>query len=258
MNKQTIANFFKGVGDSISRHSPEILTGIGIAGMVSSTVLAVRATPKAMRLMDEAKEELKCDELTAKEVIKTTWKCYIPSAVTGAASIACIIGASAVNFKRNAALATAYKLSEEALSIYKEKVVETIGEKKDRVIREKVAQEKIDRDPVTSKEVIIAGSGETLCYDTISSRYFTSDMETIRKALNNVNKKLLAQDYVSLNDFYDEIDLDHTKIGDDIGWNTWRDGLIEIEFSSSISKDGRPCLVLDYTAEPRYDYYKMS
>ena len=258
MNKQTIVNFFKGVGDSISRHSPEILTGIGIAGMVSSTVLAVRATPKAMRLMDEAKEDLKCDELTVKEVIKTTWKCYIPSTLTGAASIACIVGASAVNFKRNAALATAYKLSEEALSIYKEKVIETLGENKEKEIREKVSQEKIDRDPVTSKEVIIAGSGATLCYDTISSRYFTSDMETIRKALNDVNKKLLSQDYVSLNEFYDEIDLDHTKIGDDIGWNTWRDGLIEIDFSSSIAKDGRPCLVLDYTVEPRYDFYKMS
>lgn len=257
MSKSDVANFFNGVKNTLVKYSPEILTGVGIAGMISSTVLAVRATPKALELLDDAKNE-KGEDLSKKEVIATTWKCYIPSALTCTASVACLVGASSVNYKRNAALATAYKLSEEALTIYKEKVVETLGEKKEQAIQDKVAQEKIDRDPVTSKEVIIAGSGTTLCYDTISSRYFTSDMETIRKALNDVNKKLLAQDYVSLNEFYDEIDLDHTKIGDDIGWNTWRDGLIEIDFSSSISKDGRPCLVLDYTVEPRYDFYKMS
>lgn len=257
MSKSDVTNFFNGVKNTLVKYSPEILTGVGIAGMISSTVLAVRVTPKALELLDDAKNE-KGEDLSKKEVIATTWKCYIPSALTCTASVACLVGASSVNYKRNAALATAYKLSEEALTIYKEKVVETLGEKKEQAIQDKVAQEKIDRDPVTSKEVIIAGTGTTLCYDTISSRYFTSDMETIRKALNDVNKKLLAQDYVSLNEFYDEIDLDHTKIGDDIGWNTWRDGLIEIGFSSSISKDGRPCLVLDYTVEPRYDFYKMS
>lgn len=257
MSKSDVTNFFNGVKNTLVKYSPEILTGIGIAGMISSTVLAVRATPKALELLEEAKNE-KGEDLTTKEVIENTWKCYIPSALTCTASVACLVGASSVNYKRNAALATAYKLSEEALTIYKEKVIETLGENKEKEIREKVSQETIDRDPVTSKEVIIAGSGTTLCYDAISSRYFTSDMETIRKALNDVNKKLLAQDYVSLNEFYDEIDLDHTKIGDDIGWNTWRDGLIEIDFSSSIAKDGRPCLVLDYTVEPRYDFYKMS
>lgn len=256
MNKTSVTNFFKGIGTSMSKHSPEILTGIGIAGMISTTVLAVKATPKVIDILNEVKAEEETDKLPVKEVIGLTWKCYIPSVVTGAVSIACLIGANSVNAKRNAALATAYKLSEEALTIYKEKVIETIGEKKERVIREKIAQEKVEKEPVNTKEVIITGSGTTLCFDSISSRYFESDMETIKKAVNNINYQLLSQDYISLNEFYDEIGLEHTRIGEDLGWNISRDGLVDVTFSSTISSDGRPCLVLDYMVEPRYDYFR--
>ena len=109
------------------RHSPEILIGLGITGMVSTTVLAVKATPKALDLIEEAKEKENKDELTAMETVKATWKCYIPAATTCVFSAACLIGANSVNSKRNAALATAYKLTENAFTEYKEKVVETIA-----------------------------------------------------------------------------------------------------------------------------------
>ena len=110
MNKQAFMNIAKGVKRVLRKHSPEILTGIGIAGMIATTVTAVRATPKALQLIDarEIKEEKR---LSTAEVVKTTWKCYIPAAMTGTLSVACLIGASSVNAKRNAALATAYTLS---------------------------------------------------------------------------------------------------------------------------------------------------
>lgn len=255
MNKKGISNFIKTVGNKLSEHSPEILTGIGITGLLSTTVLAVKATPKALRLIDEKKEEYDTDELTNIEVIKTCWKCYIPAAVTASVSVACIIGANSVNNKRNAVLATAYKLSESAFSEYKEKVIETIGEKKEEEVRDKIAKDRIEKNPVNN-EVIITGKGDVLCYDVVSGRYFKSDVDKIRKAENTLNKKLMNDMYCSLNEFYDLIGLPFTQMGFDLGWNV-NDSLVEIEFSTQLSEDDTPCVVIQYSVLPKCDYQHL-
>ena len=258
MGKTNLAIIARDIRKFASKRSPEILTGIGIAGMITTTILAVRATPKALELIEEKKEEESIDELSSFEVVKVAWKPYIPAMVTCVASTACLIGASSVNTKRNAALATAYKLSETALSEYRDKVVETIGEKKERIVRDKVAEERVKKNPVSKNEVIITGNGKTLCFDPISGRYFMCSIETIKKAENTLNKQMLhdISGYVSLNEFYDELGLDHTSVGDDLGWNT--DQLIDINFSSQLNDNGEPSVVLDYLVAPKYDYYKFS
>ena len=110
----------------VTRYSSEILVATGIVGMLTTTVIAVKATPKAMQLIEEAKEE-KGEELTKLETVKAAAKVYIAPAITAVTSTACIIGASKINRRRNAALATAYAISEAALNEYKDKVVATIG-----------------------------------------------------------------------------------------------------------------------------------
>lgn len=256
-NLSTIVNNVKRVS---VKHSPEILTGIGIAGMITTTILAVRATPKALDLIAKAEDEKfdngHGDELTKMEVVKATWKCYIPAAISGTASIACLIGANSVNAKRNAALATAYKLSEKALVEYKNKVVETIGEKKEKQVREKIAQDKLDANPASKNTVILTEKGNTLCYDSVSGRYFKSNMDTIQKAINNINRDMTYEMYVSLSNFYDEIGLEHTSVSDYLGWNM-DSGLVDIDFDSRITDNGEPCLVLDYRIAPRYDFDKL-
>lgn len=256
MNKKSISNFVKTVGDKLSEHSPEILTGIGITGLLSTTILAVKATPKALRLIDEKKEEMNTDELTNTEVVKTCWKCYIPAAVTASVSVACLIGANSVNSKRNAVLATAYKLSESAFSEYKEKVIETIGEKKEGEVRDKIAKGRIEQNPVKNNEVIITGKGDVLCYDIVSGRYFKSDVDKIRKAENTLNKKLMNDMYCSLNEFYDLIGLPFTQMGFELGWNV-NDSLVEIEFSTQLSEDDTPCVVIQYSVLPKCDYQHL-
>ena len=104
MSKLNLTAAAKSIKGVLERHAPEILTGIGVAGMVTSTVLAVKATPKAYRLVNDRKDELEVEKLPVTELVKTTWKCYIPAVVTCGASIACLVGASSVNFKRNAVL----------------------------------------------------------------------------------------------------------------------------------------------------------
>ena len=171
MNKANMADLFKGFKMTVSKHSPEILTGLGIAGMITSTVLAVKATPKALELVKERKEELdyeETDKLPVAETVKAAWKCYIPAVVTGATSVVCLIGASSVNLRRNAALTAAYNLSATALAEYKDKVIETVGEKKEREIRDKVAEERINKNPANQSAIIVTGNGNTRCFDTIT------------------------------------------------------------------------------------------
>ena len=259
MNKQALTKFARDVRMSLSKHSPEILVGFGIAGMITTTVLAVKATPKALCLMEEKKKELDVDKLTPVETVKTTWKCYVPAAVSGVASVACIIGANTVNIRRNAALATAYKLSETAFTEYREKVVETIGEKKERVVRDKVSEEQIKNNPISKTDVIITGRGNTLFYDNHSARYFYSDLEKIKKAENVLNKRILCDPFdagVTLNDFYREIGLPETTVGERLVWNV-NIGLIDIYPSAQMADEGsdhegEPCIVINYNIPPEY------
>ena len=273
MGKTNLSKIVKDVRMTITKHSPEILTGLGIAGMTTTVILAVRATPKALILIEEEKRKQnhefletamnsrvetceRIEKLAPTEVIKVAWKCYVPAVVTGAVSIACLIGASSVNGRRNAALATAYALSETALKDYQEKVVEVIGEKKEQAVRDEVAKTKIERDPISKNEIVITDKGNTLCYDVISGRYFKGDIDKLKKAANELSRQMLDEMYVSLNDFYFEIGLNSIKIGDDLGWNI-DNGCIDLSFSAQLAEDGTPCLVVDYHVAPRYDYRRL-
>ena len=256
MSKIKFKPLIKTIRSGLAKHSPAILTALGITGMIGTTVLAVKATPKALDLIENKKEELDKDKLTVVETVKATWKCYAPAAVTCVTSAACLIGASSVHTKRNAALATAYKLSESALIEYRDKVVETIGEKKEQSVRDAIAKDHVEKNPITNNEVIITDKGYTLCYDELSGRYFYSDIEKIKKAANELNRQMLNDMYVSLNELYYELGLEGTKLGEQMGWNVDR-GLIDLKFSATVSADDRPCIVLDYRVPPMYDYQNM-
>lgn len=258
MGKENLTNVIKNIQTTLTKHSPEILTGIGIAGMISTTVLAVKATPKALRLIENAENELsneRCEDVKLKtlDIVKLVWPCYIPAVITCGASLACLIGGTSVNIRRNAALATAYKISETALSEYKDAVVETIGEKKEKVVKDKVAEKQIKKNPVSNNEVIITKKGDTLCYDGAFGRYFKSDIDAIKKAVNVINRNIIIDMYASLNDFYDLIGLKPIDVGYDLGWNI-DDGEIDIYFSSQLAEDGTPCLVIGYSVAPKSDF----
>lgn len=255
MKKIDLSGMLKTAQTAITKHSPEILTGIGIVGMVATTVLAVKATPKALMIIEERKLDLKTDKLTKVDTVKVAWKCYIPPMITGVASIGCLVGASSVNARRNAALAAAYVLSETTLKEYQEGVIETVGEKRATEIRDEIAKRKVDNNPITNKEVVMTGQGETLCLEPLSGRYFRSDIEKVRAAVNNINFMLLNDDYISLNDFYCELGLGETKMGEQLGWHI-QEGKIDVHFSTHLAENGEPCLVIDLVNAPGYDYNK--
>lgn len=250
MSKPNLSRMLNNTRQVLTKHSPEILTGVGIAGMITTTILAVKATPKALDLIAREEYEEK-RHLTPMETVKVAWKPYVPAMLTGTLSTACLIGANSVNLKRNAALAAAYTLSDTAFREYKEKVVETIGEKKEQAVRDKVAEKQVKENPPSS-EVTVVGKGPSLCLEPLSMRYFKADINTIKKAANEVNAQILTSVYgwATINDFYDELDLPHTDTGDKLGWDL--DNRIDIHISAQVSENGEPCLVIGHNNPPKY------
>lgn len=252
MDNQKISAILNAAKTKVVKNSPAILTAMGIVGWGTATVLAVKETPKALKLLENAEYE-KGESLTTTEKVKATWKSYLPAALIATASTGCLIGACKVSAGRTAALATAYQLSTTALKDYKEQVVETVGEKKEQAIREKVAEKKVKENPASNSQVVFTGKGKTRCFDVTSGRYFEADKTFIEKTINKLNQRMLGGEmYISLNEFYIEVGLPPIPIGDSIGWNT--DEIIEPHFSSQLDDTDTPVLVLDYLVAPRWNY----
>ena len=248
--KQNVPGFCK-------KHLPEILTGVGIGLFGFTVVDAVRQTPEACMRIEERKLDLEVEKLPVIELVKTAGPCYIRPAMAGIASVGCIIGANRVNMKRSAALATAYALSETAFKEYKDKVVELLGDKKEEKVHEEVLQERLDKNPLSDNTIIVTGHGSTLCYDAFCGRYFYSDPEFIKSVMNEINRQLLFNYYVSLNDIYAKLGLDETEVGDMLGWGVGSGGLIEIYLSSKLTDGDSPCLVMEFVNHPGVDYNSM-
>lgn len=252
--KLNVTKLIKSAQKSISKHSPEILTAVGIAGMATTVALAVRATPKALKQIDEAEKE-KGEKLTKVEVVKATWKTYIPTAISGVASAACAIGANSVHTRRQAALYSAYKLSETAYTEYREKVKEEIGEEKEKVVHQKAVEDHINNLAFHEDGVVYTGHGNTLFFDPISKVVFRSSQNYIEKTINNLNWKMTMgnEPYISLSDFYAENDLPDYALGNELGWRTDK-GCIDISFPAAKTNTGEPCLQIEYLVPPEWDF----
>ena len=244
---------------TMKRKSPELLTGFGIAGMLTTTVLAVKATPEALRRIEATKDELQQDKLTPVETVKATWKCYIPAGVTGVISTGCLIGASVTSGRRNVALATAASIAETSLLEYRNKVVETIGERKEESILDAIDKDRVEKNPppqaIDDIPIAEGAAGMTLCYDSWNGGYFYSNVDILQNAMHKLNRQMstMTEPYVSLNEFYMEIGRQTVDNGEMFGWNVNRD-LIELRFSSQLVNGRIPCLVMSHLNPPYYDY----
>lgn len=254
-----IANLLKRTEKLTVDNSPAILTAVGVVGTITTAYLTGVATFRAAEfLSEEALAPLWKDKntpLSMTDEFKLVWKFYIPPVTSGLVTVTAIIYANRIGNRRAAAMAAAYTISERAFSEYKEKVVDKLGEKKERAVRDELAQDRVDRSPVGKTEVIVTGGGDVLCYDVYTGRYFSSSMETLKKAQNDTNYQVLNDTYASLNDFYSRIGLATTKTGEEIGWNN--DHQLELLFSTTMSDDSRPCISIDFNVSPVRDYYRL-
>lgn len=226
--------------------SPEIMSAGAILGLGASCVLSTKATLKAREIIREEEPE------TRKDALKLVAPTYIPPVVAIAATVALILGANRVNATRVMAATTLYGLSEKSLSDYRAKVVEKLGEKGERDITDEIAQETIAEKPTS--QVFVTNTSDVLFYEPLTGRYFESDMETVRRAQNDLNATLHRDLFASLSDFFDLINLPPTRMSEEMGWNA--DRQLDLSFSTTISADNRPCIVLDYLHSPTVDYMR--
>jgi hypothetical protein len=241
---------------TVSDSSPTILTGIAVTGTATTAYLAAKAGYRAaLRIRDEEDRGGTAGDWKQRlrERARLTWTLYIPPAMAGAATIICIVGSNRISSTRAAAAAGAYNLLHTGFQEYKDKVAEVIGENKENRIRDDIATDRMQSDPVSSKEVIITYNGDVLCYDTYTGRYFQSSMNAIKKAENDINYQIIHDVYASLNDFYRKLGIHQVEAGDDLGW----DDKIELKITSVVSEDDRPCLAIAFRKDPKRDYYRV-
>lgn len=237
----------------VTDNSPGILTGLGVAGAVTTAILAGRTgylvgMDASTQYHEAVKEGEPLPEhlLDMRHIVRTYWKQFIPAGSVGAATVAAIVMANQVGSRRAAAITAAFKLSEQLSEEYKNKVVETLGLQKEEKMRSELASDRMARTP-GSDLIIVAGS-ESVFYDEMSGQYFKAEMETVRKAVNEINYQVNNSYYASLSDFYEKIGLRRTQFSDELGWNT--DELLEVQYGATLLPDGRPAISISYNRMP--------
>ena len=194
------------------RNASTILTCVGAVGVVATSVMAVKATPKAIKLLEEAKEQ-KGEDLTKFEKVKTAAPAYIPAVATGAATIACIFSAEILNKRQQAALTSAYALLNQSYKEYKNKVDELYGEEAGEKVRAEIAKDKYEEADVEVHD------GKQLFYDFYSGRYFESTLEHVQWAEYEINRSVSVHGGASVNEFYNYVGLAELDEYDEIGWS---------------------------------------
>lgn len=238
----------------IKQNASTILTCVGGVGVVATSVMAVKATPKALQLLEAAEKE-KGEKLTTLETFKVAGPVYIPSVVMGVTTLACIFGANALNKRQQASLMSAYALLDSSYKDYKKKVTELYGESTNHIVKTEVAKDKYEKTAVIKSDE----AEKQLFYDTFSNRYFESTMETVLKAEYEINKKITEFAGANVNEFYDWLGIPPIPSGDDYGWvddvlmaDTWSKWLTFLHTKVTLD-EGLECTIIDYE-DPTYDF----
>ena len=220
---------------------------------MATTVMAVKATPKALKVSEMAEEE-KGEKLTKFEVVKAAGPAYIPTALVGVSTLICVFGANALNKRQQAALASAYTLLDSSYKSYKNKVGELYGEAADIRVKEELAKDKYE------EEKIEVESDKQLFYDNYSERYFESTMADVLRAEYEINKKISLWGGANLNEFYEHLDIPQTDYGSYLGWSSgslmetkWAQWL-DFEHEKVTMDDGLEVYIITMSDEPMYDY----
>ena len=260
-----INSLFKNVKIFVIDHGPEILTACGTVGLIAAGIMAVNETPKAIEILEAHREEKEKEcglpELTKKEKVQACWKVYVPSVLMTVSSVACIICARRIDNSRAAALATAYKMSEEALLRYKNATKDELGEVKAKKLESKANIKEMEEhaEDVASDDILVTGTGNDLFYCPYNGRFFRSNINYLDKMLNGYVSDILDDDYQDLNAWITRLGFDHMEdVGDQLGINA---DMIKTERNSKLQIDygpgplGEPCGTVRLPVKPVVEFW---
>lgn len=247
----------------LRRLSPAILTTLGILGVVGTAATAVKATPKALKLIKIRKEELKTDKLEPMELVRVSWKCYIPSALIGAGTIACIVGIGIIDRRNQAALASAYAMLNESYKQYRQAAKKVYGDDADNKIHAEMAKDAMVHTSDWGYQVynmdMDSDSEKLLFYDLTTKRYFTTTMAAVLNAEYHINRNLALRGECSLNEWLSFLGLDDVENGDEMGWDInkmveemdsyW----LDFDNQKTLLEDGLECIAIDTMALTKFE-----
>ena len=253
--KEKFVNVYNGVKGKVEKHSPEILMGVGVVGVVTGTVMACRATLKLNDILEEAQEtrdkikevasnpdyEDKYTEEDAKKDLTINYvqtgvkvaKLYAPAVAVGVAGVGCVLASHDIMKKRNVALSAAYLTVDKSFKEYKQRVVDRFGEEVEKEIRYGIKAEEII-ETVTDEE-----GNETTVTETVKTmnptlysdyaRFFDEaspcwqndpeyNLMFLRAQQQYANDLLRAKGRLFLNDVYEMLGIEKTKAGQIVGW----------------------------------------
>lgn len=228
--------------DVLTDNAPAILTAFGAVGVVGTAVLTGKASFEAADRIQQAQIEANIDNgvhtpLTRNEKIKLIWPLYVIPAATGATSIAAIVMSHRISSRRAAVLAAAYALNQDKLEEYQDKVKEKLGIKKEKAVRDEIAQDRVNSEYDSAETIFSPLDGKVLIREDYTGRYFWGTVEDIKHAVNEINHHILTERSARLSDFYDLIGLDHVSTSDYFGF-TGGD-MLEIDWSTCTTPDGK-------------------
>lgn len=258
------------------KNSPVILTGLAVAGVISTAYSAFKAGPRADKILEEYRKDMRdchpkdkeAKRAVVGETVKKMVPVVVPTVIMGGSTIACVVGSHSISSRRIAVLSAAYSLSESTVKNLNSKMEEMLGEKKTRAIKDSIMKDKLreteknDQKLLGDGNVIVPDNGYVLCKDLHSGRPFYSTAEKIKQAIVKCSFDVQQDMWVSLNEFYDEIgspQLEHIPLGNDLGWNvedTIR-GQLPITLTAILTDDGKPCLCVDADVSIRSDYRNL-
>jgi len=247
----------------LKRHSATILTWIGATGVIVTTIVAIKATPKAIILLNAATVE-KGEKLTKMEYIQTVGPAYIPTALIGISTVTCIFGANFFNIKKQATIISAYSMLDQSYRRYREAAISIFGDDANSKIQTEIAKKvyiSADGMAIYDRE-LDAVSDEILFYDQYSHRYFTSTMASVLNAQYHINRNFALRGIASLNEFYDFIGLPKIDDGDSVGWSMiefLESGITWIDFENRFVKldDGLECYIMAMMFDPTTEYLEF-
>lgn len=240
----------KNIKSFINKNGADILTGVGIAGWIGTSVLASRDGVRTQKMIDTLEEELG-RKLTKKEKAILIGKGHWRSIAAGTFSTACITTSAVMSHKKITAISGALGAVSSAYSTYKTKIEKIIDEGKD------VKTEARDNNEAAISAARVkqneSGKSGVRMRDEFG-REFISTEDKIRLAVERLNNVILSScdNCASLNVFYTAADLDETEYGDIVGWNI-ADKKVDVEFEALYENEE---LILKYrfTTIPRTGY----
>lgn len=233
----------------LKKNSSTILTLVGSGGVIVTTVLAIKATPKALKLIENEKQHKK--DLTKLDIVKVAWKPYIPTIISGCSTISCILGANYLNMKNQASIMSAYALLDNSYKEYREKTKDVYGD--DAEIRKKVIESRFNDSVHTNSE-------EILFFDYQSLRFFESTFEDVLKAEHLFLHNYGINGVTNLNEYYKYVGLEPTDYGNIMGWSSLESHNIygyedlSIDYEKITMSNGLECWNILFSIDPSEDY----